>query len=137
MNNLLDLLKLLYCVRFFAKDIHYSAKGDNFWSDHIFADEIFDGLDDLIDQVNENLYLGFNETAPTSKEVLEVVITELPDVSDNIKQDFVFLYDLIEKCLSVIDIIEDEYELPQLNALLDTIADAMQKRKGLIWRRIQ
>ena len=94
-------------------------------------------MDDLIDQVNENLYLGFNETAPTSKDVLEVVIKELPDVSDDIKQDFVFLYDLIEKCLSVIEIIEDEYELPQLNALLDTIADAMQKRKGLIWRRIQ
>ena len=136
MNNLLDLLRILYCIRFFAKDIHYTAKGESFWSDHIFADEIFDGIDDLIDQINENLYLGFNEEAPTSKEVLISVLDEIPQPTSDVKEDWRILYSLIEKGLTIIDSIEDEHDLPQLNALLDTIANELQKKKGLIWRRI-
>ena len=43
----------------YSKDIHYNAKGSDFWADHLMADEIFGGIDDFIDQVNENLFLGF------------------------------------------------------------------------------
>ena len=135
MDNLFDLLKCLYAIRFFAKDIHYKAKGENFWPDHIFADEIFDGIDDLIDQVNENLYLGFNQEAPASKEILKDLIDFIPDITDDMRGNWERLAFKIDECISTIKTIEDEYDLPQLNALLDTIANDMQKRKGLIWRR--
>ena len=135
-SNLLDLLRILWCIKFFAKDIHYTSKGENFYSDHIFADEVANGLDDLIDSVNENLYLGYQQEPPTSREILEVVMDELPHVSDDSKQNWKMMFDLIEHGLQVIDAIEDAYDMPELNSLLDNIADNLQKSRGLIWRRI-
>lgn len=135
-SNLLDLLRILWCIKFFAKDIHYSSKGENFYSDHLFADEVADGLDDLIDSVNENLYLGYQQEPPTSREVLEVVMDELPHVSDDSKQNWKMMFDLIDHGLQVIESIEADYDMPELNSLMDTIADNLQKSRGLIWRRI-
>lgn len=135
-SNLLDLLCVLWCIKFFAKDIHYSVSGNDFYSDHLFADEVSNGLDDLIDSINENLYLGYKQTAPTSKEVLEVVMDELPEVSFDSDRNWKMMYDLIEHGLQVIDAIEDAYDMPELNSLLDNIADNLQKSRGLIWRRI-
>ena len=136
MNKLFDLLKLLYCIRFFAKDIHYTAKGENFYGEHLFADRIFDGIDGFIDDINENLYLGFEEEAPKSKNVMGAVFDALPDSGSDIHEDWVLLYDMITQALELIYKIEEEYQVPQINAVLDGIADDLQKKKGLIWRRI-
>lgn len=136
MNKLFDLLKLLYCIRFFAKDIHYTAKGDSFYSDHLLADRIIDGLDDFIDDINENLYLGFEEKAPTSAEVLLGVVDSLLVAKDDIKKNWETLYNYIKETEELIYKIEEEYDIPQINSLLDNIADDLQKKKGLIWRRI-
>ena len=136
MNNLFDLLKLLYCIKFFAKDIHYMVKGDLFYSDHLLADRIIDGLDDFIDDINENLYLGFEEEAPTSKQVIAGVAKDLMLVQDDIKVNWKRLYSYLEEAEELIYKIEEEYKFPQISSLLDNIADDLQKKKGLIWRRI-
>lgn len=135
-GNLLDLLRVLWAIKFFAKDIHYTASGNEFYSDHLFADEIANGIEDLIDSINENLYLGYQQTAPTSKEVLERVLSELPEVSFDSNRNWKLMYDLIKKGLQVIESIEADYDMPELNSLMDTIADNLQKSCGLIWRRI-
>lgn len=136
MKDLFNLLKILYCIKFYAKDIHYSAFGDNFWSDHEFADRIYDNLDNYIDDINENLYLGFEEDAPKSKDVLEAVIKSLPSVDEDMEKNWESLYAFLVIALENIKTIGDEYDLPQLNSLLDDLANDLQKKKGLVWRRI-
>lgn len=136
MNNLFDLLKVLYCIKFFAKDIHYMSKGDSFYSDHLLADTVIDGLDDFIDDINENLYLGFEEEAPISKQVIAGVAKDLMLVQDDIKVNWKLLYSYLEEAEELIYKIEEEYKFPQISSLLDNIADDLQKKKGLIWRRI-
>ena len=136
MNKLFNLLKSLYCIRFFAKDIHYAAKGTEFFSDHLLADRVADGLDNFIDDINENLYLGFEEKAPTSAEVLLGVVDSLFVAKDDIKKNWETLYNYIKETEELIYKIEEEYDIPQVNSLLDSIADDLQKKKGLIWRRI-
>ena len=135
MNDIQRLLVILYSIRFYAKDIHYEAKGSNFWSDHLFADEIFDGIDGFIDQINENLFLGYGHTAPHSKDVVALVYDALPPVSTDNTQNFKNLYNLIINAQDLIASIKEEWDEPALSALLDTIADALQKKRGLIWRR--
>lgn len=135
MEQLFELLKTLYLIRFYAKDIHYSAKGDSFYGDHLLADRVFDDLDNIIDDINENLYLGFEHNAPTSKEVLKAVEQALPPVPTDIHQAWKNLYALITDGLNIIEAIEADYDMPPLNSLLDTTADLLQKKRGLVWRR--
>lgn len=135
MEQLFELLKTLYLIRFYSKDIHYNAKGESFWSDHLFADEVFNGIDDFIDQINENLYLGYEKQAPKSKDVLEQVVETMPPIPTDITQCWKNLYGIINDALDVIESIEAEWDMPALNSLLDSIADDLQKKRGLIWRR--
>lgn len=135
MNELFELLKTLYLIRFYAKDIHYNVKGPNFWSDHEFADEIFKDIDDNIDDINESLFLGYERPAPISKDILMAVVEDLPPISTDIAQCWKNLYNLIVNALDIIESIGSEWDMPALNSRLDTIADDLQKKKGLIWRR--
>ena len=135
MEQLFELLKTLYLIRFYAKDIHYNAKGPDFWSDHLFADEIFSGIDDFTDQINENLYLGYENKAPRSKDILEAVADSMPPLPTDITQAWKNLSNLIVNAIQLINDIENQYSDATINSLLDSIADDLQKKKGLIWRR--
>jgi len=136
MKDLFNLLKVIYAIRFYTKDIHYKAIGENFWADHLMADRIYDGLDDFIDDINENLYMGFEEDTPYSKDVLEAVIKSIPELDDDMNRNWESLYGMIVAALEIINNIEKEYEMPQINSLLDSLVNDLQKKKGLIWRRI-
>lgn len=136
MGKLFDLLKLLYCIKFFAKDIHYMVRGDSFYGDHLLADRVADGIDNFIDDINENLYLGFEEEAPSSKQVIASVAEDLLMVQKDDEQNWRRLYSYLEEAEELIYKIEEEYKVPQISSLLDNISDDLQKKKGLIWRRI-
>lgn len=131
-----EFIALLYAIRFYSKDIHYSAKGVNFWSDHEFADEIYDGLDDFIDQINEKVFLGNGKEAPSSKVVLEKTIDIIPDFVGDTNGMWVPIKILVDKSIEIIDLIKQEYTGSAISALLDNIADDLQKKRGLINRRI-
>jgi len=135
MEQLFELLKTLYLIRFYAKDIHYNAKGSCFWSDHLLADEVFNGIDDFTDQINENLYLGFEKPAPKSKDVLASVVQDMPPLPTDISLAWSNLYGVVSNALNIIESIEAEWDMPAINSLLDSIADDLQKKRGLIWRR--
>lgn len=135
MEELFELLKALYLIRFYSKDIHYNVKGSNFWSDHLLADEVFNGIDDFIDQINENLYLGFEKPAPKSKDVLAAVVQDMPPIPTDPTLAWNNLYGIVSNALDIIESIESEWDMPALNSLLDSIADDLQKKRGLIWRR--
>lgn len=137
MKDLFNLLKVIYAIRFYTKDIHYKSVGDNFWADHLMSDRIYDGLDDFIDDINENLYLGFEEETPYSKDILESVVRSIPELDNDMVVNWKRLYGMIITALEIINNIEKEYEMPQINSLLDGLVNDLQKKKGLIWRRIK
>ena len=136
MEQLFDLLKYIYAIRFYSKDIHYNAKGYNFWGDHLLADKVFDGLDGLIDQFNETIYMGYGNLPPSGKDVLNGTGAIIPEVSSDITQCWKSLYDLIGNCLDIIADIREEFDDPAMSSLLDTIAQDIRAKKGLVWRRI-
>lgn len=136
MEDLFQLLKDIYAIRFYSKDIHYNCKGESFWGDHLLADKVFDGLDGFIDQINETIYMGYGHLPPASKEVLEVVVKVIPDIVNDITKCWGFLYEKIEACLDLIADIRDRFEDPALSSLLDGLAEDLRAKKGLVWRRI-
>ena len=136
MEDLFQLLKYIYAIRFYSKDIHYNCRGDVFWSDHLLADRVFDGLDTFTDQINETVYMGYGHLPPASKEVLKDVVKEIPDIVDDITACWRSLYERIEACLDLIADIRDRFEDPALSSLLDGLAEDLRTKKGLVWRRI-
>ena len=49
MDKIDILIAYLFAIQAFAKDIHYSASGEAFYSKHLLADEIYKGIDEQID----------------------------------------------------------------------------------------
>ena len=48
MNKIDSLIAYLFAIQAFSKDIHYSVKGEAFYSKHLLADEIYKGIDEQI-----------------------------------------------------------------------------------------
>ena len=132
-------LCFLLAIQRQAKEIHYHAKGGCFLSDHLLADRIYDGLDDLIDEIQENYYLGKEEEAPSQKDLLIEASEEVNDASGDIKMDFEHLDSLIMSCIARIEsIIEANENLTAGdNDLLGRICSDLQKKHGFLVRRIK
>ena len=132
------LLVYLIAIAHTAKDIHYHTGGDKFWGDHLLADRIHDGLDDLIDEINENYYLGKEEEAPQQTRLLEEAAELVPEVQDDMKLAFTALDQLI---VGAINTIETTVSLETLTAgdndLLGRICSDLQKKHGFLWRRLK
>jgi len=131
-------LVYLVAIAHTAKDIHYHTAGDKFWGDHLLADRIHDGLEDLMDDINENFYLGKEEDAPQQTRLLEDAVELIPEVTDDMKLAFTALDQLI---IGAINAIETVISLEQLTAgdndLLGRICSDLQKKHGFIWRRLK
>lgn len=132
-------LCFLLAIQRQTKEIHYHAKGDCFWSDHLLADRIYDGLDDLMDEIQENYYLGKEEEAPSQKDLLIEASEEVNDASGDIKMDFEHLDSIIVACIARIEsIIEANKNLTAGdNDLLGRICSDLQKKHGFLVRRMK
>ena len=132
-------LCFLLAIQRQSKEIHYHAKGDCFWSDHLLADRIYDGLDDLMDEIQENYYLGKEEEAPSQKDLLIEASEEVNDASGDVKMDFEHLDSIIVACIARIEsIIEANKNLTAGdNDLLGRICSDLQKKHGFLVRRIK
>lgn len=131
-------LVYLLAISHASKDIHYHTGGDKFWADHLLADRIHDGLDDLMDEINENFYLGKEEEAPQQTRLLEDAAELVPEITDDMKLAFTALDQLIVGCINAI---ETTASLEQLTAgdndLLGRICSDLQKKHGFLWRRLK
>ena len=134
-----EVLCFLLAIQRQAKEIHYHAKGDAFWGDHLLADRIYEDLDGLIDEIQENYYLGREEEAPSQRELLLNAANDVKDSSDDIKKDFEYLDILIAQCIAQIEsIAEDDKNLTAGdNDLLGRICSDLQKKHGFLVRRIK
>lgn len=130
---MLDILARLTAIQQYAKDIHYTAKGDSFYGIHLLMDRVADGLDEFSDSIKETHYLGGGELPPQSKEILRVAEAYIPVLTDT-REDLTRLGGLIS---STLDALGETMGNSRADAsLLDNIAQDLKLKLGLINRQV-
>jgi DNA-binding ferritin-like protein len=130
------LLAMLHAIRLSSADIHYQVRGDSFWGNHLFADELRDDIDDFIDGVNEICFLGSEREAPYSRDIMTEALEYIPVKVAEEKQMFINLKELVYRTLAEIERLMPEASAGEAN-LIGGIAENLQKKFGLLWRRIR
>lgn len=128
-----ELLCQLKAISSYAYDIHYSAEGKNFYSDHIFSERLADV--DVEDDYIETMYLGESEDAPSSKEINDRVALITPDIVDDIDFNFKSLRDMIVIALMMIQ--KYDYKTKAEEDLLGSVAHVLQRHNGLLFRQLK
>lgn len=128
MDKIDTLIAYLYAIQAFAKDIHYSASGEAFYSKHLLADEIYKGIDEQIDALIETCILPYGSAKFITNYWQDV--KQLPQYSF----DFTGLSELVMATIKFIDKIEARSNGEQ--SLIDSIAQDLQRKLGLITRQV-
>ena len=129
MNKIDTLIAYLFAIQSFAKDIHYSASGEAFYSKHLLADEIYKGIDEQIDALIETCILPYNTPMQIDQywmHAREFIPTVL---------DFYNLKGIIKDVINMIDLIERTRTKGE-QSLIDSIAQDLQRKLGLITRQV-
>ena len=113
-------------------DIHYNySASSNFFGIHKLMDEVREPINNYIDQIKEIIYLGHNEKAPVSKNILSESLTQISEfelLSD--------LNNLIDECLKQIE--EEKVNIDSGSSkILDDIASHLLKYRGLITKSMK
>lgn len=120
-----SLIVSLLVISNYAKDIHYNCKGENFYSNHIFADRINENLSEYIDQLKEICLLGHGIKPLNSSDYLKNASSSIPkDIS------FSQMSELILNALTLIESIEGISKGDE--NLIGAIAQDLQNNLGLI-----
>ena len=128
LNQLID---YLLAIANFAKDIHYTAHGEAFYSKHELADRVEKNLYDYIDRIKEVCLLA-NDVIPLPSGEYLVRATSLIPTRDteNDAGNFERLKFLITKALNLMEQMSDLGRGE--NNLIDEIAHDLQSNLGLI-----
>lgn len=128
-----EILCLLKAISNYAYDIHYSAQGKFFYSDHLFSERLADV--DIEDDFIETLYLGESEDAPSSVEINSKVVEITPEIHEEADKNFKTLRDMI-----VVALVEIERYKTKTRAeedILGSIAHVLQRHNGLLFRQLK
>lgn len=128
-----EILCLLRAISNYAYDIHYTAQGRFFYSDHIFSERLADV--DVEDDLIETMYLGESQDAPSSTEINARVIDVTPEISEDTDTNFKRLREMIVSALMGIE----QYN-PKTRAeddILGSIAHILQRHNGLLFRQLR
>ena len=129
MNKIDTLISHLFAIQALAKDIHYSASGEAFYSKHLLADEIYKGIDEQIDALIETCILPYN--TPMQIDVYwEHARGIIPSAVD-----FRNLKGLIKDTITIIDS-QERIRTAGEQSLIDSIAQDLQRKLGLITRQV-
>ena len=132
MENINKLIAQLIAICNYAKDIHYTAKGDAFYSKHLLADRIQDNISEYIDKIKELFFLANSKEPKSSKEYLSDAIKFIPDIKQSDKESFEELAKLLIKALKTIE------QLSKLTKgeenLIGAIGEDLQTSLGLVNR---
>lgn len=132
MKNRIDkLIALLIAIKEFAKYIHYSAKGEAFYTKHLLMDKAVENIDDHIDELKEVCLLG-NNILPLEN-YLTSAVALMPKKSKSDEENLKLLAQLIKQTVTHIGNIEAN---KAEDNLLGNIAQDLQKVYGLILRQV-
>lgn len=133
MEKINQLICYLIAIANFAKDIHYTCRGEAFYGKHLLADRIQDGLYDFVDQIKETCLLG-NEIEPLeSGEYLINAANLIPKLSNSDRTNFEKIQKLLIDCLVLMQEMLKETDTPRAEvSLVDGIAQDLQQKLGLI-----
>ena len=126
------LIAYLFAIQAFAKDIHYSAKGEAFYSKHLLADEIYKGIDEQIDALIETCIMPYY--AVRISYFWNIAKDLIPDLTDDDSINFDNLRKLCAKAVDLMNKIEVDIKGEQ--SLIDNIAQELQRKLGLITRQV-
>lgn len=135
-----ELVKKIACrlqaISNFAYDIHYNARGNDFYENHLFAERIGDQYETSAfnDEIFEIVFLGRGKDVPASKEIESGVLVLTPESQKNEESDYKLLRGMITACL------EDIENLSGLSLgegdLFGRIASLLQRHNGLLFARL-
>lgn len=131
-----EILILLIAIQRTAKDIHYHAKGANFWGDHLLADRIYDGLEDLMDEIQENYFMGSELNAPHQKQLYQKASEKMSD-NEDVSVLFSHERDLIYECIAKIESLPKDEISSGDSDLLGRICSDLMKKNGFIFSRLK
>lgn len=131
------LLVLLTAIAGLSKDIHYNSFGDYFYSDHLLMDRIYDGLYDLVDEIQEKYFMYNNLGAVSSKSVLSMAASIIDD-NQTVEEKMVSLRDFMKEAIYVADDTANRqtYDCGD-NDLLGRIASKLKTDVALLNRTIE
>jgi hypothetical protein len=133
MENINKLICYLLAIANFAKDIHYSCKGEAFYSKHLLADRIQERLYDFIDSIKEICLLGNDILPSPSGEYLAMTMNLLPLVETDGKKNFQNMQKLLIDCLVLMQEMLQDKDTPRAEvSLIDGIAQDLQQKLGLV-----
>lgn len=133
MDNINLLIAYLTAIANYAKDIHYTCKGPDFYGKHLLADRIYDGLYDFIDSIKETCILGNDILPLPSREYLARAMNLLPRVEDDDQKNFKNMQKLLTDALVLMQKMLQEKDTPRAEvSLVDGIAQDLQQKLGLI-----
>lgn len=134
-----DCIVRLTVIKNLAKDIHYNAHGEAFYGIHLLMDRVADGLDQFIDDIKENIYLGRGLLPPTSKEIFKLAEAYAPNITpgDNEEMLGVLMHFMEGTMENIYELVTNTTELMNGDiALFDDISKDLRKKIGLIRRSI-
>lgn len=133
MENINKIICYLTAIANFAKDIHYTVHGEAFYSKHLLADRIYDGLYEFTDQIKETCLLGNDILPLPSGEYLARAMNLLPQVTDDDRSNFQSMQKLLIDCLVLMQEMLQEKDTPRAEvSLVDGIAQDLQQKLGLV-----
>lgn len=130
-----DTIVRLTVIKNLAKDIHYNAHGEAFYGIHLLMDRVADGLDQYIDDIKENLYIGRRQAPPSSKEVFKIAEAMFPEFNheDNLAMLKELQHIIGGTLENICELVENTTELMNGDiSLLDDISKDLRKKIGLI-----
>lgn len=129
------LISMLMAICNYSKDIHYNAKGSAFYSKHLLADLMLDDLDEKIDDIKENVFLGNGVQPLPSGRYLVAAAALVPPVTADDRLNFLLLKALINKVRGLIKNVEAPSR--GANSLLDAIGEHLDKMNGLLYLQVK
>lgn len=131
MDEIEKLISYLFAIQAFSKDVHYSLKGEAFYSKHLLADYIYKGIDEQIDTIIETCVLPFIN--PSSIDHYWYEATQILNKTPY-EADFENLLNLLCEVLRFINSTEFSNTA---SSLIDDIGKDLQRKAGLLTRQVK
>ena len=137
-ENMEQLLCLLIVIQRVAKEIHYRAFGENFWSDHLLADKVFDGLEDFMDEIQENYFMCEEEANPYQKRIYTYASSMMPESWGSVKELFEILDGFVLQTILQATELSKASDITAADSdLLGRICGDLQQKHGFLAKRLK